>query len=85
MLVRSTLLQATFVVVTVCVARLGSSTLAAHQVISQMWLLTSYVVDGFAAAGTVLGSRLGALKAAHPSGLRCAAPPCAWLLGVLLL
>ena len=35
----------------------------------QVWLLTSYIVDGFAAAGTVLGSRLAALKATHPSGL----------------
>jgi hypothetical protein len=74
MLVRSALLQSTFVVVTVCVARMGSSSLAAHQVIAQMWLLTSYIVDGFAAAGTVLGSRLAALKTVDARGLRCAPP-----------
>jgi hypothetical protein len=33
MLVRSTLLQSTFVVVTVCVSRMGASALAAHQVV----------------------------------------------------
>ncbi len=32
--------------------------LAAHQIVAQLWLLTSYVTDGFAVAGTVLGSRL---------------------------
>lgn len=72
MLVRSTLLQATFIAVTICVSRMGPSTLAAHQVIAQVWLLTSYIVDGFAAAGTVLGSRLGAIKESHPAALRCA-------------
>lgn len=38
--------------------RLGTAALAAHQVVGQLWLLTSYAVDGFAVAGTVLGSRL---------------------------
>jgi hypothetical protein len=34
-------------------------------------LLTSYIVDGFAAAGTVLGSRLGDAKADNPQSLKC--------------
>jgi Na+-driven multidrug efflux pump len=34
--------------------------LAAHAVVSQLWNLISYAVDGFAAAGIVLGSRLAA-------------------------
>lgn len=34
--------------------------LAAHSVINQLWVLISYAVDGFAAAGIVLGSRLAA-------------------------
>ena len=72
MIVRSTLLQGSFVVVTVCVARMGSSALAAHQVVLQLWLLTSYIVDGFAAAGTVLGSRLAAKKVTEPESLKCA-------------
>lgn len=40
--------------------RLGTASLAAHQVVAQLWLLTAYVVDGFAVAGTVIGSRLAA-------------------------
>ena len=47
--------------------RLGTATLAAHQVVAQLWMLTSYVVDGFAVAGTVLGSRLASLG---PAGAR---------------
>ena len=34
--------------------------MAAHSVINQLWVLISYAVDGFAAAGIVLGSRLAA-------------------------
>ena len=30
------------------------------QVVAQLWLLTAYLVDGFAVAGTVFGSRLAA-------------------------
>ena len=37
---------------------MGTAALAAHQIVAQLWLLTSYVTDGFAVAGTVLGSRL---------------------------
>jgi hypothetical protein len=48
---------------------LGTASLAAHQVVAQLWLLTSYLVDGFAVAGTVLGSRLAA-KADNPEALR---------------
>ena len=31
---------------------------AAHSIVSQLWVVVSYGVDGFAAAGIVLGSRL---------------------------
>jgi Na+-driven multidrug efflux pump len=72
MLVRSALLQTSFIVVTVAMARLGAATLAAHQIVLQVWLLTSYVVDGFAAAGTVLGSRLSGRKDNDPQCLKCA-------------
>lgn len=72
MVVRSTLLHTTFLVVTVVTARMGSSVLAAHQVVTQVWLLSSYIVDGFAAAGTVQGSRLVAMRS-DPAALRCAA------------
>lgn len=52
------LMQVTFFLAMAVSGRLGTATLAAHQVVAQLWLLTSYVVDGFAVAGTVLGSRL---------------------------
>ncbi|DBB06548.1 TPA: hypothetical protein ACH3X1_012088 [Trebouxia sp. C0004] len=58
MLVRSTLLQATFFIALAVASRMGTAALAAHQIVAQLWLLTSYVTDGFAVAGTVLGSRL---------------------------
>lgn len=50
--------QATFFIALAVASRLGTAALAAHQIVAQLWLLTSYVVDGFAVAGTVLGSRL---------------------------
>ena len=59
MFVRSFLLQGTFFGAMIVVSReLGPSGLAAHNVVCQLWLVSSYVVDGFATAGTVLGSKL---------------------------
>ena len=58
--------QATFFIAATVAARLGTAALAAYAVISQLWVLASYVVDGFAVAGTVLGSRLVALR--HQAG-----------------
>ena len=49
--------------------------LAAHSILSQLWILISYVVDGFAAAGIVLGSRL----AAHAHNPLTAAPAKRWV------
>jgi Na+-driven multidrug efflux pump len=60
MFVRSMVLQTTFFVALVAASRLGTDTLAAHSIIHQLWILISYAVDGFAAAGIVLGSRLAA-------------------------
>ncbi len=59
--------QVTFFLAMAVAGRLGTATLAAHQVVAQLWMLTSYVVDGFAVAGTVLGSRLAPLG---PAGAR---------------
>ncbi len=56
------MLQATFFIAATIAARLGTAALAAHAVVSQLWVLASYIVDGFAVAGTVLGSRLVALR-----------------------
>ncbi|CAL5227558.1 g10550 [Coccomyxa viridis] len=58
MLIRSATLQATFFLALSVAGQLGTASLAAHQVVAQLWLLPSYVVDAFAVAGTVLGSRL---------------------------
>ncbi len=60
------ILQATFFIAATIAARLGTAALAAHAVVSQLWVLASYIVDGFAVAGTVLGSRLVALR--HQAG-----------------
>ena len=60
MFVRSMILQATFFLTLVAASHLGTASLAAHSVINQLWVLISYGVDGFAAAGIVLGSRLAA-------------------------
>ena len=53
--------QATFFMAATTAARLGTAALAAHAVVSQLWMLASFIVDGFAVAGTVLGSRLAAV------------------------
>ena len=60
MFVRSMILQLTFFTTLVAASRLGTPSLAAHSIVSQLWSLISYAVDGFAAAGIVLGSRLAA-------------------------
>jgi Na+-driven multidrug efflux pump len=60
MLVRSMVLQATFFATLVAASRLGTESLAAHSVVNQLWTCISYTVDGLAAAGIVLGSRLSA-------------------------
>ena len=60
MFVRSMILQITFFGSLVAASRLGTESLAAHSVVNQLWVLISYAVDGWAAAGIVLGSRLAA-------------------------
>jgi putative MATE family efflux protein len=66
MLVRSLVMQGTFFLALLCVSRLASRTvaMAAHHVISNVWMLVSYWVDGFAGAAIVLGSRLRSQTAA---------------------
>lgn len=43
---------------TVAAGRLGPAALSAHAVTLQLWLVTSFIVDGFADVGTMLSSRL---------------------------
>ena len=58
MMVRSLLLSASVWSLTLTAGRLGSATLGAHQLVLQLWMLTSLVCDGFADAGTMLGSKM---------------------------
>ena len=59
MLIRSLLLQGSFFFAMVCASRkLGATGLAAHHAVTQLWMCSAYLVDGFATAGTVVGSRL---------------------------
>ena len=37
---------------------LGTSALAAHQIAIALWMITSYVCDGFADVGTMVGAKL---------------------------
>ena len=63
----SACIQATFFIALAAASRMGTTALAAHQIVAQLWLLTSYVTDGFAVAGTVLGSRLAHHQHGSPS------------------
>lgn len=59
MAVRSALLQGTFVLATLIAANhFDAAGLAAHHIVVTLWMLCSYVVDGFATSANVLGSRL---------------------------
>lgn len=51
MLIRSLVMQGTFALALFCVSRLPSPTtaLAAHHIITNVWMLISYFVDGFSA------------------------------------
>ena len=57
-LIRSLLLQGSLLALTLAAAPLGTTALSAHAVLLQLWMLTSYVVDGFADTGTMIGGRL---------------------------
>ena len=56
LIIRSFLLQATVFAMSIAASRLGTQTLAAHQVAIQLWMVTSYIIDGFADCGTMLGT-----------------------------
>ena len=60
MMVRSLCIQVSVWALCICCSRLDSSgaLLCAHHVSLQIWMLTSYIVDGFADVGTVFGAQL---------------------------
>ncbi len=55
---RTASLYASFVVFSGVLARVGAASLAAHQVMFQMWLFLALVLDAIAIAGQVLVSRM---------------------------
>jgi len=59
MLVRSMALQGSFFIAAVLASRLPDriEALAAHGIVVQLWMLTSYITDGFANVGTIFGGR----------------------------
>ena len=57
MIIRSFLLSGSIWLMSVFASRLGTSQLAAHQITLTFWSLTSYISDGFADVGTMLGER----------------------------
>ena len=63
MVVRSFLLSTSVWALGVAAANLGAAALGAHAVVLQLWMVTSYICDGFADAGTMLGAKLLGEKA----------------------
>ena len=58
MLIRAVFLSGSVLAMMLAVAPLGTAAVGAHAVVMQLWMVTSYVVDGFADVGTMVGSRL---------------------------
>jgi len=57
-LVRSVLLSGSVLALMVAVAPLGAAAVGAHAVVLQLWMVTSYVVDGSSrVAGRVVAPR----------------------------
>jgi len=60
---RSILLQLSFfIAVLVASRKLSVEGLAAHHLTAQLWLVCSYIVDGFATIATIYGSRLYSIR-----------------------
>lgn len=62
MLMRSGSLSLTFFMATRSAGLLGVTELAAHQILLQLWLLSSFLIDGLAVSANILGARFFALK-----------------------
>ena len=67
-LLRSLLLSGSMYALSVRAAMLGAAPLAAHAVVMQLWMITSYVADGFADVGTMRGAKM--LGAGDGDGMR---------------
>lgn len=62
MLMRSGSLSLTFFLATRSAGLLGVCELAAHQILLQLWLFSSFLIDGLAVSANILGARYFALK-----------------------
>ena len=60
MMIRSLALQSSFMIAAFIAARLPQQpeTLAAHGIVTQVWMATSYITDGYANVGTMIGGSL---------------------------
>ena len=62
MFVRSLLLKVSFTAALLVARSISAAALDAHAAVAQLWMLTSYIADGFATAGTVLAPRIAARR-----------------------
>src|SRR5262249_53129811 len=69
--VRTTALTASFLFGSAVLARIGSSSLAAHQIAFELWIFLALVLDAVAIAGQVMVGRM--LGAGDAAGARAAA------------
>ncbi len=69
--VRTTALLGSFLVASAVLARVGASSLAAHQIAFQLFVFLALVLDAIAIAGQVMVGRM--LGAGDPGGARAAA------------
>ena len=69
LVIRSLGFQACFLSATAVAARFGAESVAAHQIVLQLWVFQSLVLDAVAiAAQALVGSALGAAGSAGPEG-----------------
>mmetsp|Transcript_9522 Transcript_9522/g.12442 ORF Transcript_9522/g.12442 Transcript_9522/m.12442 type:complete len:352 (+) Transcript_9522:326-1381(+) len=57
MMTRSFLLSGSIWLMSLLASRLGTAQLAAHQIVLTLWSIASYLADGFADVGTMLGAK----------------------------
>ncbi len=76
MLIRSLVMQGTFALALVCVSRLSEPTtaMAAHHIITNVWMVISYFVDGFSAVRLNPSSLAATLGRCHPRSLTGTCP-----------
>ena len=68
---RSFILTSTFFIATKLAGGLSIEILAAHQIVLQCWLFSSYFIDGFAITANILGAKYNAKKDTHKFKTLC--------------